>query len=118
MIRLVILLRGKQISNAEIYDMYGPTETTVYSVFGKLNKRTEGINLSKLINNTQIYVLDKNKQLQPIGIPGELYISGDGLARGYINDLKRTKEVFLDHPFQKNKKIFKRDAFKSEWKAG
>ena len=102
-----ILFRVRSISSAEIYDMYGPTETTVYSVFGKLNRKTEKIELSKLISNTQIYILNQDKKLQAIKVPGELYISGDGLARGYINDPKKTKEVFLPHPFIKNKRIYK-----------
>jgi tyrocidine synthetase-3 len=58
-------------------------------------------------NNTQVYILNQDQKLQPIGIPGELYISGDGLARGYVNDPKKTREVFLPHPFIKGKRIYK-----------
>src|SRR3989339_591566 len=93
----------------QLINAYGQAECsddTLHYVIPK-NIKTNTVPAGKPSNNTQVYILNKNKQLQPIGIPGELYISGDGLARGYINDLKRTKEVFLDHPFQKNKKIYK-----------
>src|SRR3989339_495636 len=57
--------------------------------------------------NTQVYILDKNMKLVPFGIVGDVYVSGDGLVGGYLNHPQKTKEVFLSHPFLKNKKIYK-----------
>ncbi|MBG1270226.1 non-ribosomal peptide synthetase [Nostoc sp. WHI] len=87
-----------------IFNHYGPTETTV----GVLTYRVEQIDLSsqtvplgKAIANTQVYVLDSQLQVVPIGVPGELYIGGAGLARGYINQPELTAEKFIDNPFDK-----------------
>ncbi len=75
---------------------YGPTETTVCATIAKNNSSTS---IGKPFANTKIYVLDQHKQLVPIGIPGELYIGGDGLARGYLNQSTLTKEKFIPNPF-------------------
>ncbi|WP_309228223.1 AMP-binding protein, partial [Streptomyces lunaelactis] len=64
---------------------YGPTETTVYSTIHHLSQVTERIPIGRPIANTQIYVLDPSMQPVPIGVTGELYIGGAGLARGYLN---------------------------------
>ena len=85
----------KQLTPARIYNMYGPTETTVWSTMKDLTPSAlEGIDIGQPIANTQIYILDKNNQTQPLGVIGDLYIGGDGLARGYINRPELTKEKF------------------------
>ena len=87
----------------ELWNMYGPTETTVWSTVEKVvvdeNDKTGYVNLGKPIDNTFIYVLNTEFQPVPIGYPGELFIGGDGLAKGYFNLPEMTKEKFLPDPF-------------------
>jgi amino acid adenylation domain-containing protein len=78
-----------------IYNMYGPTETTIWSSIRDLT-RAGKIDIGKPIANTQVYIVDNWFRLLPIGIAGKLYIAGDGLARGYINQPELTAEKF-DH---------------------
>jgi len=90
----------------ELWNMYGPTETTVWSTVEKVevdeNDRTGYVNLGKPIDNTFIYVLNSEFQPVPIGYPGELFIGGDGLAKGYYHLPEMTKEKFLADPFSKH----------------
>jgi len=87
----------------ELWNMYGPTETTVWSTVEKVevneNDKIGYINLGKPIDNTFIYVLNTEFQPVPVGYPGELFIGGDGLARGYFNLPAMTQEKFLPDPF-------------------
>ena len=65
-----------------VYDLYGPSETTTYSTFAR--RQMEGpVTIGRPIANTTIYILDKQMQPVPVGGKGELYIGGDGVARGY-----------------------------------
>lgn len=93
-------------NNLKIFNVYGPTETTIWSCIKLINK-TAKITIGKPINNTYIYILDKEKHILPVGVPGEIYISGDGLARGYLNRPDLTDEKFIDNPFIANSKMFK-----------
>ncbi|WP_432409140.1 amino acid adenylation domain-containing protein [Wukongibacter sp. M2B1] len=101
-----LLEKLKQITDADIYNMYGPTETTVWSTIKNLTKETD-INIGKPILNTQVYILDNKLKLQPIGVVGELYITGEGLAKGYYNKPELTRERFLDIPFGKGERMYK-----------
>ena len=81
---------------------YGPTETVVgccvfESPQGEIP--SGAVPIGKPIANTQLYVLDERQQLVPVGLPGELYIGGDGLARGYLNRPELTAQNFVPHPF-------------------
>lgn len=92
-----------------IYNQYGPAEThvvTCYKFGGRYKNKAQSF-VGRPILNTEAYIMDKYRRLLPIGIPGELYISGESLAHGYINDQVKTREVFLPHPFVKGKKIYK-----------
>ncbi|MCX8130918.1 MAG: amino acid adenylation domain-containing protein, partial [Clostridia bacterium] len=93
-----LLDQVRSVTQARIYNMYGPTETTVWSAVRELTQLEE-MDIGKPIANTSIYILDKNNQLQAIGIPGELCIAGDGLARGYLNRHDLTAEKFVSNPF-------------------
>ncbi len=83
-----------------LWNMYGPTETTVYSTAVKIERNTP-ITIGRPIGNTQAYILDGSHNLVPIGIPGELYLGGAGLARGYWNRPELTAERFVRNPIQR-----------------
>ena len=78
----------------ELYNMYGPTETTIYATAAKINEIDE-IAIGKPFQNTQIFILDKAGTLLPIGDVGEIFIAGDGVAKGYLNKPDLTKEKFV-----------------------
>ncbi|MBD2773823.1 amino acid adenylation domain-containing protein [Iningainema tapete] len=84
---------------------YGPTENTVVTTSGRVpfEERSLLPTIGRPIANTQAYVLDAQLQPLPIGVPGELYISGDGLARGYLNRPELTAEKFIPNPFYNSK---------------
>ncbi|MEH2296968.1 amino acid adenylation domain-containing protein [Nostoc sp.] len=86
----------------QLVNNYGPTENTVVTTSGHIsvkNKDNLAPVIGRAIANTQLYILDKHLQPVPIGVSGELYISGDGLARGYLNCPDLTAECFIDHTF-------------------
>lgn len=79
----------------ELWNMYGPTETTVWSSIYRVPQGHSAIPVGQPIANTTFYILDQQQRPLPIGIPGELYIGGDGVARGYFNRPELTAEKFL-----------------------
>ncbi len=97
----------ERTNKIEIVNHYGPTETTVGTIANKVEKDEEVIPIGKPISNTQTYILDEFYQIQPIGIPGELYIGGKGVARGYLYNEELTKEKFVKNPFRKNERVYK-----------
>ena len=81
----------------EICNMYGPTETTIWSDRAIASPDERGaIPIGKPIANTQVYVLDAHWQPVPIGVPGELYIGGDGVARGYLEPARADGRALRD----------------------
>lgn len=87
------------ISQEGIYNMYGPTETTVWSSVYRLREAEDSISIGQPVANTQLYVLDETMALTPVGVTGELYIGGAGLARGYWRQPELTAERFVPDPF-------------------
>ncbi|QBD82930.1 amino acid adenylation domain-containing protein [Ktedonosporobacter rubrisoli] len=83
----------------ELWNMYGPTETTIWSAIQRIKAASSFIPLGTPIANTQIYILNRHFSQVPPGIPGELYIGGDGLSRGYLQRADLTAERFLPDPF-------------------
>jgi aspartate racemase len=79
---------------------YGPTENTTFTCCHVIKSATDhSIPIGRPLSNTQVHVLDANYQPVPIGVPGELYVGGDGLARGYLNRPDHTAEKFIPNAF-------------------
>ncbi|MCY8499542.1 amino acid adenylation domain-containing protein [Bacillus atrophaeus] len=94
----------------DIFNEYGPTETVVgcmiYRYDAKQDRR-EFVPIGTAAANTNIYVADASRNLVPIGVPGEIYISGAGVARGYWNRPDLTAEKFVDNPYTPGTKMYK-----------
>ena len=85
----------------KVYDLYGPTETVTYTTFTL--RRANGLEtIGRPIANTQVYILHDALQPVPVGVEGELYIGGEGVARGYLNRDELTAERFVRNPFSGN----------------
>lgn len=85
---------------SSLWNVYGPTETTIWSTVKEITS-TDKITIGRPIDNTSIYILDKFLRPLGIGIPGEIYIGGDGVAKGYLNRGELTAEKFIVDPFTK-----------------
>lgn len=83
----------------ELWNMYGPTETTVWSTVSRIDSPESEITIGRPIGNTVVRNLDSNLQPVPIGIPGELFIGGDSVADGYINQPALNEEKFIRDPY-------------------
>jgi acyl-coenzyme A synthetase/AMP-(fatty) acid ligase len=83
-----------------LLNMYGPTETTVWSSVYPVEIAETNMPIGRPLANTEMYILDQNQHPVPIGVSGELYIGGDGLARGYLDRPDLTAEKFISHPFK------------------
>jgi len=92
------LATALQSRAAALWNLYGPTETTIWSAQRALEE-TDSIGVGTPIANTDIYLLDQHLNPVPVGVPGELYIGGLGLARGYFQRPSLTAERFVPHPF-------------------
>ena len=88
----------RQVFSGEIHNMYGPTETTIWSTTYRVEELGNTVSIGRPIANTQIYMLDAELQPVPVGEIGELFIGGDGVARGYWNQSDLTAERFLSIP--------------------
>ena len=88
-----------QLGAATIENMYGPTETTIWSSTETAGPGENIVNIGRPIANTQMYVLDEHQEPVPVGVPGELYIGGDGVTRGYWQRPDLTAERFPADPF-------------------
>ncbi|NRY40999.1 amino acid adenylation domain-containing protein [Clostridium beijerinckii] len=105
-LRKDIVSKILQYKNVSLYNMYGPTETTVWSLVDEV-KSDERILIGKPIGNTELYIISRDNELLPTGCIGELCISGEGVARGYLNREDLTKEKFIMNPYSKEKRLYK-----------
>src|SRR5207248_889744 len=96
-------------ADPSLYNFYGPTETTVWSTFHQFRSPDEPLIVGRPLANTQVYILDKNLQPVPMGVPGEIHIGGDGVASGYLKRPELTAEKFIADPFsnQPHAKLYK-----------
>lgn len=113
----LVVIGGEQASNEKLdvwlkhvpkdvvlINAYGPTETTIAATMAYLHRPDQNtansrITIGKPVQNNQAYILDQNLQPVPVGIPGELYIGGLGLSRGYLNRPDLTMDRFINNPF-------------------
>lgn len=89
-----------------VWNMYGPTETTIYATCWRVNDSTPVL-IGLPLNNTRAYILDETGAPVPTGARGELYIAGDGVARGYWNRETLTHERFVDSCFVPGERLYK-----------
>lgn len=87
-----------------LWNMYGPTETTIWSAIYQVDETSESVPIGRPIANTQIYVLNQYLQPVPMGVSGELFIGGAGLAKGYLNRPDLTAEKFIRNHFSHDPK--------------
>ena len=99
-----------------VTNMYGPTETTIWSTTWKLQGSLDTIPIGTPIANTRIYILDANLQPLPPGVPGDLWIGGDGVVRGYHQRPELTAERFLADPFVAGGRMY-RTGDLAKWRA-
>ncbi|MGW6951326.1 amino acid adenylation domain-containing protein [Streptomyces xanthophaeus] len=88
------------LGHAELVNLYGPTEATVDVSHHRTSAEDTAVPIGLPIDNIRLYVLDEQRRERPVGLPGELYIAGDGLARGYLHRAELTAERFVENPFE------------------
>ncbi|MDV5143318.1 non-ribosomal peptide synthase/polyketide synthase [Streptomyces sp. SBC-4] len=107
-------LRG--LEGVEGFNFYGPTEATVDTSIARLSESVDVV-VGSPVPNTQVFVLDESLRRVPVGVAGELYVSGSGLARGYVNRLGLTAERFVASPFSGSGGRMYRSGDRVKWTA-
>ncbi|WP_417831810.1 non-ribosomal peptide synthetase [Terasakiella sp.] len=100
------VLKDIGAGNLEIYNNYGPTECSVVATSTRIRPDSP-VTIGQPIDNVQVYLLDQDLRPVPIGIDGEIYLGGVGLARGYWKQDSLTREKFIPHPFQAGARLYK-----------
>ncbi len=91
----------------ELVNEYGPTENSVVSTILRNMQSADNITIGKPVADTNIYILNRYNQLQPIGLAGELCLSGKRLARDYLNRPELSADKFIPNPYRKNERLYK-----------
>ncbi|MDW3192242.1 MAG: amino acid adenylation domain-containing protein [Cytophagales bacterium] len=103
-------LAEKYSRSLDFFNAYGPTEATIVTNIFHYNKRVydrSSVPIGKQIANSSAYILSRSNTLQPIGVVGELYLGGDCLGRGYLNNQTLTNERFIQSPFRSDERLYK-----------
>lgn len=99
------------MGKGRLINVYGPTESTIFATYYPIDEaipaEARSIPIGKPLNQTGAYILSKQGQLQPIGMVGELCLSGKGLAKGYVNRPDLTKQAFIAHPFAAGERLYR-----------
>ncbi|NLR68499.1 amino acid adenylation domain-containing protein [Chitinophaga varians] len=114
--RLMLLCGGEKLEHSlgkellakcrSLWNMYGPTETTIWSTLRHIDDENIISNIGRPFANTQVYVLNENRQLLPPGFTGEIFIAGEGLAIGYRSRPELTVDRFVPDPFVPSKLMY------------
>ncbi|KJR67402.1 non-ribosomal peptide synthetase, partial [Bacillus velezensis] len=91
----------------QLVNAYGPTENTCVTTSYFADRKGQNIPIGKPIYNTEIYIVNQNNRLCPVGVVGELCVSGDGVARGYLNNPELTAEKFVSNPFESGERMYR-----------
>ncbi|WP_027819691.1 non-ribosomal peptide synthetase [Paraburkholderia bannensis] len=94
-------------SARRVYNLYGPSEDTTYSTFARVSRDADPVPVGVPLPNTQLYVLDRHRQLVPSGVAGELYIGGSGVTRGYIGRPDLTAQRYVEHPLAPGARLYR-----------
>ncbi|MCH6234724.1 non-ribosomal peptide synthetase [Cognataquiflexum rubidum] len=100
--RSLVKLHFEKSGSAALYNEYGPTECTVWASVAQIKSPNEKVTIGKPIDYSKIYILNKDNQLNPVNVTGELCIAGETVSRGYLNLRKLTAEKFVINPFNKD----------------
>ncbi|MGF2373516.1 amino acid adenylation domain-containing protein, partial [Bacillus inaquosorum] len=101
---------NEKYPDTDLINMYGITETTVHVTFKKLSAADiakKKSNIGRPLSTLQAYVMDAHMNLQPIGVPGEMYIGGEGVARGYLNRDELTADRFVPNPYLPGDRLYR-----------
>jgi amino acid adenylation domain-containing protein len=96
--------------NLNFFNAYGPTENSIGATLNRVDGskiKSANVPIGRPITNVEVYILNSNQKLLPVGIAGELYVGGVGLARGYRNQPELTKEKFIKHPFKEGARLYR-----------
>ncbi|UQZ35485.1 non-ribosomal peptide synthetase [Paenibacillus sp. PK3_47] len=91
----------------ELHNNYGPTECTILTTSFKIDGEYPNIPIGKPVGNTRVYILNQSNRLQPVGVGGELCVSGDGLAREYLHNDELTNAKFTENPYEPGGRMYR-----------
>lgn len=97
-------------TGATLFNVYGPTEATIFASSWQVreqDKRYRSLPIGEPLANTQIFILDKNNKLLPYGVVGEVFLAGDTLSDGYVNNEERNVSHFIEAPFTEQTRLYK-----------